>query len=457
MPVNTSRQIPSPRARRWTILAIVLPLIVILSGAGPPVIRRLRGQAGETGLEGLRYRFERTARGTVTAALESEIAFYQTRITRDPHGGLDLASLAGTYLRMARATGDLSWYVLADQAARRSLANLPFHNDGAVLVLAKVAEVRHDFKEAIRLAEGLRAHEESLGILVTAHLATGRVDAALLAAEELAGRLPTIGSLTLRALVNVARGADAAAEADFRRAIGAEESGEAGGSAYARTLLGRFHAARGRLTVARDLYQEALRILPEYPLALVLLAELDARVGAHQAAERHLSKVTTISADPTVFDHVVFRTMARLKTLQRDRAGANALWDHAEARLRRDVAEGAFGHRRELAHLWLERGHPDDRARALALMRVEAGVRRDAETLGVLAWALAANGRLAEARETLREALRSGIRDARLHYRAGMIEQALGNRTRAEAFFRSAAEIDPGLNAPARRALGLGL
>jgi len=215
--VNTSCDTSSRRARRWTTLAIA----VILAGLAPWVIGRLRGHAGETGLEDLRYRFERTARGTITAALEREIAFYQTRITRDPQGGLDLASLAGSYLRMARATGDLSWYVLADQAARRSLANLPFQNDSAILALAKIAEVRHDFKEAIRLAEGLRAHQDGLGILVTAHLAIGDVETAGRAAEELVRRLPTLGSLTLRALVSIARGADAAAESDFLRAIAA--------------------------------------------------------------------------------------------------------------------------------------------------------------------------------------------------------------------------------------------
>lgn len=449
--MNTSCDTSSRRARRWTTLAIA----VILAGLAPWVIGRLRGHAGETGLEDLRYRFERTARGTITAALEREIAFYQTRITRDPQGGLDLASLAGSYLRMARATGDLSWYVLADQAARRSLANLPFQNDSAILALAKIAEVRHDFKEAIRLAEGLRAHQDGLGILVTAHLAIGDVETAGRAAEELVRRLPTLGSLTLRALVSIARGADAAAESDFLRAIAAEEAGEAGGSAYARTLLGRFHARRGRLDLARALYQEALRILPQYPLALVHLAELEARTGAYRLAERHLAEVVTISADPNVFDHAVFRGMARLKALQNDRAAAEASWDQAETRLRRDVAQGAFGHRRELAHLLLERGRPSDVVEALTLMRKEVLNRRDSETLGILAWALIRAGRTDEARGAMRKALRWGLRDATLYYRAGMIEQVLGDRAQAEVFFEKAQSTDPGFDQRTRRALGV--
>ncbi len=440
------------------IALTAVPVIAAVLVLGPPALRRLTG-GGEAlaGFETYRYRFERASRGSITRALEAEIAFYRERVRRDPQGGLDLASLAGAYLRMARATGDLSWYLLAEQAARRSAANLPFQNDGAVLVVAKVAEARHDFKEAIRLAAPLTSHEDALAILVTANLAVGAVDTAERAAEALVRRAPTLGSLTLRALVRSARGADAAAVADFDRAIAAEDSGEAGGSASTRALLGRFHARRGRLDLARELYHEALRILPQYPLALVHLAELEARTGAYRSAERRLFGVVTIASDPNVFDHVVFRGMGRLKALQGNPSGANALWDQAEARLRRDVAEGSFGHRRELAHLLLERGRTADAHEALTLMKAEVRVRRDAETMSILAWALSRNGRLLDARDAMREALRWGVRDAAMVYRAGMIEDALGNRTHAQAFFRSSAEIDPTFDERARRAMGMGL
>src|SRR2546425_12986845 len=82
------------------------------------------------------YRCERAPRGAVKQALQREIEFYQARLTYDPNSGLNLAALSGAYLRMARATGDLSWYLLAEQTAQRSLASLPFQNNGALIVLA---------------------------------------------------------------------------------------------------------------------------------------------------------------------------------------------------------------------------------------------------------------------------------------------------------------------------------
>ena len=438
------------------VLLSAVPVLAVALVLGLPALRHLtRGEATGVGIEAYRYRFERATRGSVTRALEQEIAFYQERVARDPQGGLDLALLGGTYLRMARATGDISWYLLAEQAARRSLANLPFSNDGALLVLAKVADARHDFKEALRLAGKVGSADDALAILVSANLATGNVDAAGRAADAMVKRVPTLGSLTLRALAHSARGMDGEAVAEFERAIAAEEPGETGSSALARTLLGRLHARRGRLDLARALYGEALRILPQHPLALIHLAEIDARTGAYRSAERHLAQVVTISASPNIYDHAVLRGLGRLKLLQNDRAAANDLWDQAESRLRRDVAQGGFGHRRELAHLLLERGRPGHAEEALRLMHAEVVIRRDAETMSILAWALLRNSQLHEARDAMREALRWGVQDAGLFYRAGLIEQALGERARAKAFFEKAQATDPTFDRQARRVLGV--
>ncbi|MBI2248152.1 MAG: tetratricopeptide repeat protein, partial [Armatimonadetes bacterium] len=266
------------------------------------------------------------------------------------------------------------------------------------------------------------------------------------------------GSFTLRALVRIAQGEDDEAAADLHRAIASEEPGEVGSSAWARTLLGRLHNQRGQLQEARRLYVEALRILPQYPLALLHLAELEMRLKQYRAAEDHLTQVVNITrASPNVYDHAVLRGLARVKDLQGDRSGAARFWDEAETRLRQDVASGQFGHRRELARLLLERGRHEDLSEALRLMEAEVRVRRDADTLYVLAWALSENGRWLEAREAMREALRWGVRDARLYYRAAIIEQALGNRAAAVTYKALAMQADPTFDEHARRLAGLGL
>jgi len=444
---------PETRKRFWLPLLVALPVVGILLSV--PV--GLRFLNGEVGLDTpYRYRFSRPPSGTTTLALGKEMAFYQERIRQNPEDGLDRASLAGTYLKKARATGDASWYLLAEQTAQQSLAKLPFHNDGAVLALAQVAQARHDFAEAIRLAQKASGKEDALSIMVTAKLATGKVEEASVAADILVNLTPTLGALTLQALVKVAQGKDDAAIQSFQQALAAEEPGETGGSIWTRTLLGRFYFKRGELKKAHALYKESLRVLPQYPPALLNLAELEVRQGNYKAAEGYYSKFFLASKNsPTVYDHVALRGMARVKDLSGDQPEAKSWRDKAEARLRQE--EAAFGHRRELARLVLERGSSKDIAEALTLMQMEVRVRRDAETLGTLAEALSRSGRWPEARTVMQEALRSGIRDPGLFHQAGVIEQALGNQSQSLAFFRLAQETDPTFDEQAQRALGLGV
>src|SRR5256712_8143953 len=238
------------------------------------------------------YRFERSPRGAVKQALQREIEFYQARLTYDPNSGLNLAALAGTYVRMARATGDLRWYLLAEQTAQRSRVSLPFQNNGALIALARVAEARHDFQGAIRLAQQA-GNAEALSIIVTSNLAMGKVDEAARAAETLFQGGPGLTGYTLRSLVEVAQGKDEAAIIDLQRAIVSEEPGEVASSVWARTLLGRLHYRRGRLRPAADIYREALAILPQYPPALSNLAGLEMRQGGYRLAAPHLSGVVT--------------------------------------------------------------------------------------------------------------------------------------------------------------------
>lgn len=444
---------PTSWRHRWKWLG---PLAAVGAGASLLLGTLLWTHTAATPASAYHYRFERAPRGAVKQALRHEIEFYQARLSADPASGLNLAALAGAYLRMARATGDLRWYLMAEQTADRSLASLPYQNNGALIALARVAAARHDFEQAMRLARRA-GNTEALSIVVTSNLAMGKIDEAARAAETLIERGPALTSYALRSLVEVAQGKDEAAIADLQRAIASEEPGETGSSAWARTLLGRLHYRRGRLRLAAELYREALAILPEYPLALVNLAELEIRQEHYRLAAQHLTQVVTVTkASPNIYDHVVLRGLVRLAELQGDSARAEALWRDAEARLRQDVTSGQFGHRRELARLLLERGRSEDVGETISLMEAEVHVRRDAETLEVFAWALSRAGRLPQARETMREALRWGLRDARLYYRSGLIEQGLGDSRAAMAFFAAAHLVDPTFDERARRIMGLG-
>ena len=449
----------------WWLL-IVVPVVGIVVINLLPNWRLISDMFSETIPADLdanyRYHFSESLRNNPNQkeAIEQEIAFYQQRLAVDSRSGLNRAALAGSYFKMARATGEGGWFLLAEQAAQRSIADLPFDNKGALLVLARIAEARHDFATALRFAKQVGSdNEDAIALSVTSHLAMGKVSEANAAAEALVNRIPNLGSLTLRALVRESQGRDAEVLQDYRQAMAAEEPGEVGGSARARSLLGRFYARRGQFVQAKALFLEALRLVPRYPLALIYLADLETRQGNYREAEGYYRKVSAYSGGvATVFDRIVDRGMARVKELEGDAIESRRLRDKAEAGLRQEQVSGStgFGHRRDLATLLLEKGRSQDVTEALALMQEEVKIRRDAVTLDTLAWALSAAGEWQKADRVMAEIVRSGIRDAGMFYRAGAIARTLGKDTESRAYFQKSKEIDPNFDDRSRQALGLG-
>jgi tetratricopeptide (TPR) repeat protein len=450
----------------WLTLLLGLPIASItlvatqshLQSSLDAVISRV----WNTEAQPYRYRYFESAERMENpiARIEQEIALYQERLRQDPTSALSLSSLATAYLQMAKTTGEGNWYLLAEQAAQQSLTSLPYSNPEALMLLARIAEAKHDFAEALKLAAQVPDHKDSIGIQVTSNLAIGNLAAASRASDQLVDRLPSISSLTLRAVVKTAEGKDAEALQNFQAAIANEEPGELTNSARTRTLLGRFYDERGNLEQAEALYREALRIQPGLPLALINLAQIKIRQGDYGAADRHYAEVMATSrGTPRAFDPLVLRGQARIQKLQGNATQAQALWTQAESLLRQTLtteqnATGAtFGHRRDLARLLLERGNVQDIPEAVSLMAAEVKIRRDAETLDTYAWALSASGQLQQAQQVIQEAIATGIHDAGLYDRAAAIDRALGNPTQAHA--QKALQIDPQFGEGARNAINL--
>jgi tetratricopeptide (TPR) repeat protein len=438
----------------WVYLALVAAVIAVLVVLRLP--RSLSAQVSPL----FPYPYQTVSADDALRRLENTIAFYESRTRANPEGGLELASLAGAYVQKARVSGWSTWYLLADQAAKRSLANLPTFNQGALLVLAEIAEASHQFDEAIRLADQVLDYQASndgaASILITANLAKGNLGEARRVVDELVTRLPTGGVLSLRALVAVAEGNDTAAQKDFEDAIGLEEPGDAYGSAWLRTQLGRLHARRGRNRDAETLYREALRIASDYALAQLSLAELKVKTGDYKTATTLYQDVLDRAKESsTVFDHVALQGLWRASVLQGDTRKADEVWTKAETIIRTDVYSGSFGHPRELARLLLERGDANDTPEITTLVQTERALRRDPTTLDIAAWSFMRLGQYDNAKGVLQEALAQGFQDAGLYYRAGVIEEKLKNPDGAKNYFEKALSIDPTFDAAAWRKTAL--
>ncbi len=396
----------------------------------------------------VRYRFSTTTTVRATSAdTASTIKALEARLAQLP-SPFDTAELADLYFRRAQEAGDVRDYRTAEAMARRSLELMPSPNS-AVLTLAKVANSRHQFREAIQFARQAKLQSSATQIvLATAHLALGELVPAAEAANTAVALKPDVNSYSMRALVFQAQGRDAEAVFDFASAARLEESGDVTAAARTRALWGRLLLRRGELAGAALVFEEALRIAPGFPLALELRGELELRQGRAKQARALFEQAFAASRQVRYLID-----QARAQELAGDRAGADALRAQVESIVRAELTDGGFGHRLDLIEVLVDRGNTNQLAEAVTLATEEVSHRGSFEARFQLARALARSGRGDDAMVQVQAALASGAREAQLYELASRLEQRRGNLARATLYRTLADELDPG--ASGWRALGL--
>ncbi len=428
------------RQARWIIGSVLLPFAVLAAVTWPMWGRRSGApvDAAETaGLAPYRYPVGRRPDPA------SDIAFYRKRLASDPTDAGTYATLARLYLREARLTNDPTWFMLAEQFAHQSLSHQPYLNDNAQMVIARVLEAKHDFRKALDLAADVlrikSTQADAVMVQVTCYLGLGRVREAAQAADRLVHLQAGTATFTVQALVKETQGDDGGVLACLHQAFAREEPGDLYGSAWARVMFGRFFFRHGHVAVARGLYQEALRIMPDFPLALQYRGELETACGEYDQAVKDYSDA---------YDMVPLATslsaIAWLRHLQGDEARRAEVAAKAEAMLRRDIRGSPLGHGRDLACLLLERHAGRDVEEARTILARDVKNRRDWLTLDAYAWSLQACGRPAEALAVEQQALACGIHSAQLVYRMSELEAAMGRPEAAARHRRAALEYDPG-------------
>ncbi|HEY0192975.1 MAG TPA: hypothetical protein VGC42_17785 [Kofleriaceae bacterium] len=431
---------------RRTIRAAVAGMIAGAIVVGGVAICRMPHRAA-TGLAAelapdpavLHYHYPNPTVQRATAADEaSTITALELRVKTTPTP-FDYAELGDLYLRRAQVNNDPADYQTAETAAKRSLEMLQSPN-GAVLTLAKLAEIRHDFRAAIDLAHQHKKRSAGAQIIIaTAHLAMGELREAGDAARAAIDIKPDLAGYFMLALIMQAQGRDAEAAFDFAAAARHEEQGDLQGSARLRALWGRFLLRRGALDGARQAFDEALRIVPEFPLALAYRGELALRTGHAAEAATWFDKAFAGSRQVRYLID-----QARAQELSGDRDGADALRTQVEAIVRSELVEGGLGHRLDLAEVLIDRGRPADLVEAVALAREEVSRRGSFEARFQLARGLARTHATDEAMREVQTALASGAHEAQLYELASELEAQHGNPAAAALYAKLADRLDPG-------------
>jgi len=351
-----------------------------------------------------------------------QIAFWSKRVAGDTRAYIDLTYLAQAYARTARETSEVGYYVRAEAALRRALRVNPRYVQ-ATASLSTVLFSLHEFDKALAVAQPIVDDPRGLQALATlgdVHLALGRYGRAQAAYSRLIAWGATPAAYSRLALLADIRGrTDEALTLMDRAAKLAQESGESGESlAWYGYQIGELSFKAGRIELAESHYRSALRLFPDYPLALGGLARARAAEGDYEAAIGLYRRATEIVPQPDLLAALgdVYAATGRMSEAREQYATVELIGKLA--RVNRQV------YNRQLATFYADHDLRLGEARRLALG--ELRVREDVYGLDAAAWALHRNGMHGRARQLIERALSVGTRDSRLYYHAGMIAKAQG-------------------------------
>jgi len=341
------------------------------------------------------------------------------------------------FAQRARETGDASFYARAEAAYRRALRVAPTDLP-ATLGLGSVALSRHEFRRGLQLGRRALALSpstaEGYGVVGDALVELGRYRHAFAAFDRMVSLRPSVSSYArvsyARELLGNVEGAARAMRYAVDAAVGEPEA-----LAWSQTQLGKLYSSHGRLADAASEYEAALRARPAYAPALDALAQVEAargRLGHGLALSRRASEILPLPQYVATYGDLLRRAGHRAAA-QRQYALVGAI-----ARLER-----VHGVNVDLEIALFDVDHRIGPRRTVALARVAQRERPSIDGDDVLAWALARNGRCAEALAYSTRALRLGTLDAPKFFHRAVIERCLGHRVAARRWFARAHSTNP--------------
>ena len=341
------------------------------------------------------------------------------------------------YQQRARETGNPIYYTKSGGVLARATKLAP-GDPTTASALGSLALARHRFGEALRLGrQAVRTAPytaRNYGVLGDSLVELGRYDEAFRAFDRMASLHPDLSSYSRIAYARELLGHTEAAGRAMELALDAAGS-QPEPTAWVHTQLGKLAWSHGRLDEAERHYRAALAAFPGYVYALEPLALVEEANGHHERALRFATRAARTLPVP--------QSVATLGDLYaragRKRAASEqyALVGVIERLL---VANGV---RTDLETALFDVDHGVHLGRALALARQAQRARPSIDGDDVLGWALARNGRCAEALPYSRRALRLGTLDALKFFHRGMIERCLGHESDARGWFDRALRLNP--------------
>ncbi len=340
-----------------------------------------------------------------------------------------LERLGYLYVSRARVAHDAGDYKSAEMTAECLATRHPGSTEG-LLLRGHVLHQLHRFREAEQIARALVSTREvalDFGLLGDTLMEQGRLTEAAAAYQRMVDLKPFYQSYVRAAHLRWVRGnLDGAIEL-IRLAIESASPRDPESAAWAWTRLAAYELQAGRARAASAAADAALERQPDY--AAALLARGRALLAMNRPAEAVEALGRAARLNPLPEYQWTLADTLRLQGLAGD----------AERIERELTTHGATTDPRTLA-LFLATRRSDPPG-ALRLVEDELRERQDVFTLDAHAWALAANGHIAQAREVMARAVGQGTQDGRLFLHAGVIDAAAGRPGEARRWLKKAEHL----------------
>ena len=369
-------------------------------------------------------------------AKDAEIAAAQRNIEKTPDSPAGYNQLAAVYVRRARETGDFSLNEKAENAVNRAL-EINAEDENANMIKASLHLTFHRFREALAFATELRKKypKEAFfyGVLTDANVELGNYPAAVEFAQTMVDLKPNAASYARVAHLRSLHGdADGAIEM-FTTAARASNPMDKEAQSWNMVQIGDEYWKIGKYDEAEKVYDEALINFPNYHFALAGKGRVRAAKNDFDGAVKFLTEAN--NRVPDVQNSILLGDIYRKQGNEEKAKQQYDLVEVIEQKL------GTAGEQRQLALFWADRDEKLDEA--LTIARREHEARKDIYTADVLAWVLYKKNQFDEAKKISAEAMRLKTKDARIIYHAGMIENALGNKTEAKRLLEAALKLNP--------------
>jgi tetratricopeptide (TPR) repeat protein len=383
--------------------------------------------------------FGQTTNAQSDPATDRDIAILQKLVAGAPNAEL-YYRLGDLYVQKGRQTGDITYFNLAGEALRAALRLEP-GLAAAHRHLGFVLYALHDFggaeseSHAALKLDPLDSY--AYGVLGDAQLETGQYDKAAQTYARMIALKPDLYSFSRRSGLETIRGQDQAAISDLKHgiAIGMNEGEPREGVAWAQVMLAQDYFLMGKLELAAEQGEAALKSFAGYHRALAALGQVRAAQGRFDEAVKFYCAALAVIPLPEYAAALsdVYAKMGRATDAIQERKLVEFI-----ARLN---AINRQLYNRVLVDYYAD--HDLEHDEAVDQAAAEYKVRHDIYGEDALAWSLYRAGDCIRALPHAEAAIRFRTTDARLYFHAGMIYAALGRRDAARRSLERAFNINP--------------